>query len=157
MPCTGKITQHEIKNTKKSKLHYFLLMNNTNDNNTNIGEIEHCVVMWLCGSGMVAISNSFHERAVWKRRERERESDLWFLYEGTTRAREISLQCCHDDYGRWQSMLVILPELLIESGGFRKEIPLCHCISEGLDDVGFTHWAMIPTKNYNIIFLLTIF
>ena len=32
-------------------------------------------------------------------------------------------------------MLVILPELLIESGGFRKEIPLCHCISgEGLDD-----------------------
>ena len=41
----GKITQHEIKNTKKSKLHYFLLMNNTNDNNTNIDEIEHCVVM----------------------------------------------------------------------------------------------------------------
>ena len=31
-------------------------------------------------------------------------------------------------------MLVILPELLIESGGFRKEIPLCHCISEKLDD-----------------------
>ena len=42
----------------------------TNDK-TKIGEIEHCVVMWLCGSGMVAISNSFHERAVWKRRERE--------------------------------------------------------------------------------------
>ena len=69
-PVGGK-TQHEIKNNKKSKLHYFLLMNNTNDNNTNIGEIKHCVVMWLCGSGMVAISNSFHERAVWKRRERE--------------------------------------------------------------------------------------
>ena len=129
----------------------------TNDK-TKIGEIEHCVVMWLCGSGMVAISNSFHERAVWKRRERERER-VWFVVLVRTNerlARKISLQCCHDDYGRWQSMLVILPELLIESGGFRKEIPLCHCISEGLDDVGFTHWAMIPTKNYNI-FLLTIF
>ena len=36
----------------------------------------------------------------------------------------------HDDYGWWQSMLVILPALLIESRAAKpREIPLCHCIS----------------------------